>query len=159
MRSRGNAENPVRRGQHEGEPGAVYGSVIVLNDMGGRMGVSDKTWCLRAEDHFHPPIVCAAFMGGQGAKARSIAYCDDGTTPTLKSVLSGGNTVPDVVYCFEPMNMKDENRGGRNLSEVCYAIYPVCITSRSCRSNPKPGDPCPTLTTDCMYYLVGRKDE
>ena len=46
------------------------------------------------------PSVClpAAFMGGQGAKARSIAYCDDGTTPTLKSAPSGGNTVPDVCY-------------------------------------------------------------
>ena len=43
----------------------------------------------------------AAFMGGQGAKARSIAYCDDGTTPTLKSTLSGGNTVPDVCYCLQ----------------------------------------------------------
>ena len=40
----------------------------------------------------------AAFMGGQGAKARSIAYCDDGSTPTLKAAPSGGNTVPDVVY-------------------------------------------------------------
>lgn len=43
----------------------------------------------------------AAFMGGMGAKARSIAYCDDGTTPTLKSAPSGSNTVPDVV-CFAP---------------------------------------------------------
>lgn len=43
----------------------------------------------------------ASFMGGQGAKARSIAYCDDGTTPTIKSVMSGGNTVPDVVYAVQ----------------------------------------------------------
>lgn len=42
----------------------------------------------------------AAFMGGQGAKARSIAYCDDGSTPTLKAAPSGGNTVQDVVYCL-----------------------------------------------------------
>ena len=48
-------------------------------------------------------VICpAAFMGGQGAKARGIAYCADGTTPTLKSALSGGNTVPDVVYlCYD----------------------------------------------------------
>ena len=38
------------------------------------------------------------FLGGQGAKARSIAYYDDGSTPTLRSAPSGGNTVPDVVY-------------------------------------------------------------
>lgn len=43
----------------------------------------------------------AAFMGGQGAKARGIAYCNDGSTPTLKSAPSGGNTVPDVVFCLQ----------------------------------------------------------
>ena len=39
----------------------------------------------------------AAFMGGQGSKVRSIGYSEQ-VSPTLKSVLSGGNTVPDVVY-------------------------------------------------------------
>jgi DNA (cytosine-5)-methyltransferase 1 len=60
-----------------------------------------------------------AFMGGQGAKARSIAYCDDGTTPTLKSALSGMNTVPDVCYpadgvkCLNPWSSLSvyENHG------------------------------------------------
>ena len=36
------------------------------------------------------------FMGGQGAKARGIAYREE-VSPTLKSSLSGGNTAPDVV--------------------------------------------------------------
>jgi DNA (cytosine-5)-methyltransferase 1 len=60
--------------------------------------------CLRAEGENRPSrpthtiVEPAAFMGGQGAKARSIAYCDDGTTPTLKASPSGGNTVPDVCY-------------------------------------------------------------
>jgi len=62
----------------------------------------DGFGCLRAEGENRPSrpthIVCATFMGGQGAKARSIAYCDDGTTPTLKS--AGGNNVPDVVICL-----------------------------------------------------------
>ena len=40
----------------------------------------------------------AAFMGGQGAKARSIGYCDDGTTPTIRAAESGSNQVPDVCY-------------------------------------------------------------
>ena len=39
----------------------------------------------------------ASFMGGQGAKAGGIGYSEE-VSPTLKSVLSGGNTVPDVVY-------------------------------------------------------------
>lgn len=37
------------------------------------------------------------FMGGQGSKAGSIGYSEQ-VSPTLKSVLSGSNTVPDVVY-------------------------------------------------------------
>lgn len=39
----------------------------------------------------------ACFMGGQGEKARGIAYREE-VSPTLKSSLSGGNTAPDVVY-------------------------------------------------------------
>ena len=39
----------------------------------------------------------ASFMGGQVAKAGGIGYSEE-VSPTLKSVLSGGNTVPDVVY-------------------------------------------------------------
>ena len=38
-----------------------------------------------------------AFMGGQGEKAGGIGYSEQ-VSPTLKSVLSGDNTVPDVVY-------------------------------------------------------------
>lgn len=55
--------------------------------------------CISGQNQASAGVAC--FMGGQGAKARSVAYCDDGTTPTLKSALSGGNTVPDVVYCIE----------------------------------------------------------
>lgn len=56
------------------------------------------------------PCITGAFMGGQGAKARSIAWCEDGTTPTLKSAPSGGNTVPDIVY---PINLMVATRGGQ----------------------------------------------
>jgi DNA (cytosine-5)-methyltransferase 1 len=52
----------------------------------------------------------AAFMGGQGAKARSIAY-SDGTSPTLRSE-AGGNSVPMAVYgiCSKSSNsMKSAN--------------------------------------------------
>ena len=38
----------------------------------------------------------AAFMAGQGAKAGSIAYNEE-VSPTLKSTLSGGNTIPSVI--------------------------------------------------------------
>ena len=61
----------------------------------------------------------AAFMGGQGAKARSIAYCEDGSTPTLKSAPSGGNTVPDVVY---PINTMVATRGGKDDMRTCFGV-------------------------------------
>ena len=64
-----------------------------------------------------PQIGC--FMGGQGAKARSIAYHDDGTTPTLKSALSGGNTAPTVVY---PINLMVATRGGKDDMRTCFGI-------------------------------------
>lgn len=38
-----------------------------------------------------------AFMGGQGAKAKGIGWSET-IAPTIKSVMSGSNTIPDVVY-------------------------------------------------------------
>lgn len=38
-----------------------------------------------------------AFMGGQGAKAMSVGYSEI-VSPTIKSAMSGSNTIPDVVY-------------------------------------------------------------
>ena len=61
----------------------------------------------------------AAFMGGQGAKAGSIAYADDGITPTIKSAPSGGNTVPDVVY---PINTMVATRGGADDGRTTFGI-------------------------------------
>lgn len=99
-----------------------------------------------------------AFMGGQGAKARSIAYCDDGTTPTLKASNSGSNQAPDVVYSIEG-NIVDRScaqngKGwGENQSPTLNTIdrHAVCydttqITSPLNYSNPKLGDPCHPLT-------------
>lgn len=36
-------------------------------------------------------------MGGQGAKAKGIGWSET-IAPTIKSVMSGSNTIPDVVY-------------------------------------------------------------
>lgn len=54
-------------------------------------------------------VQSAAFMGGQGAKARSIAYCDDGTTPTIKA-----STVPDTVYCLQGNGIDRSETAGCN---------------------------------------------
>lgn len=56
----------------------------------------------------------AAFMGGQGAKAGGIGYCDDGTTPTLKASPSGGNTVPDVCYALQGNGIDRADTAGCN---------------------------------------------
>lgn len=61
----------------------------------------------------------AAFMGGQGAKAGSIAYAGDGSTPTIKSAPSGGNTVPDVVY---PINTMVATRGGKDDGRTAFGV-------------------------------------
>ena len=58
-------------------------------------------------------------MGGQGAKAGSIAYTDDGSTPTIKSAPSGGNTVPDVVY---PINTMVATRGGADDGRTTFGV-------------------------------------
>ena len=65
-------------------------------------------------------------MGGQGAKARSIAYCDDGTVPTLRSAPSGSNTVADVVYAIEG----DGNTRGQvlcGMSPCMKTVHPNAV--------------------------------
>lgn len=57
---------------------------------------ADSSPCL---DRGQPFVVekCGCFMGGQGSAAGGIGYSEQEAT-TLKSVMSGGNTVPEVVY-------------------------------------------------------------
>lgn len=57
---------------------------------------ADSSPCL---DRGQPFVVekCGCFMGGQGSAAGGIGYSEQ-EAPTLKSVMSGGNTVPEVVY-------------------------------------------------------------
>lgn len=94
--------DPENRFVPEGTPtlraemGDNQTSVVVLNDQSGSaMGVSeDVTGALRAQEHGHQPLV-AAFMGGQGSKAGGLGYHEE-VSPSLKSVPSGGNTVPTV---------------------------------------------------------------
>lgn len=76
----------------------------------------DVIGALRAEasKSAHCIVEPAAFMGGMGARARSIAYCEDGSTPTLKSALSGGNTVPDVVYALQGNGIDRSDTAGCN---------------------------------------------
>ena len=55
----------------------------------------------------------AAFMGGQGSKAGGLGYAEE-IAPTIKSVLSGGNTVPDVVYVLQGNGIDRADTAGCN---------------------------------------------
>ena len=86
----------------------------------------------------------AAFMGGQGAKAGSIAWADDGTTPTLRAAESGSNQVPDVCYAIQGnMVDRDTNQNGHGYMvddsptlntvdrhAVCYPETARALTAR-----------------------------
>ncbi|MEG1358777.1 MAG: DNA cytosine methyltransferase, partial [Clostridia bacterium] len=77
----------------------------------------------------------AAFMGGQGAQARSLGYQEE-LSPTLKSAPSGGNTVPDVVYALQGnmIGRKDENgpQGSGVNENVCFSLNTVDIPAVAC---------------------------
>lgn len=58
-----------------------YDRLLVLNDQGGGcMSITKNvTATLRAQEHGHQPIICAAaFKGGQGSNAGSIAFVEGG---------------------------------------------------------------------------------
>ena len=81
----------------------------------------DMAATLRAQTHDHEQIVlfeAAAFNGGQGAKARSIAWSTD-ITPPLKSVPSGSNAIPDVVY-------RNTGYGKWYEADICETLRTPC---------------------------------
>lgn len=111
----------------------------------------------------------ASFMGGQGSKAGGLGYAEE-VAPTLKSTLSGGNTVPDVVYAIN--DKATRNRGGGSTRhddgagnglgvqvdgamytldtasrhDVCYPETARCLTARY------DGSPCADRGPDVVCY-------
>ena len=88
-----------------------------------------------------------AFMGGQGEKAGGIGYSEQ-VSPTLKSVLSGGNTVPDVVYQNTGVGWWNESHVAETLRTPCRGDSTKAnIAVYDCHGN---GDGCtvPNLTGD-----------
>lgn len=77
-------------------------------------------------------------------------------------------TVPDVCYCLQGNGIDRADTAGcngkgwrenesftLNTIDRPAVVYPgVGITSKENSSNPKPGDPAPTLSTDSRNYLV-----
>ena len=89
----------------------------------------------------------AAFMGGQGFKAGGIGYSEK-VSPTLKSVLSGGNTVPDVVYQNTGVGWWNESHVAETLRTPCGGDSTKAnIVVYDCRGNGD-GSVVPNLTGD-----------
>ena len=83
-----------------------------------------------------------AFMGGQGEKAGGIGYSEQ-VSPTLKSVLSGGNTVPDVVYQNTGVGWWNESHVAETLRTPCGGDSTKAnIVAYDCRGNGS-GGYCP----------------
>lgn len=102
---------------------------------------------LRAEASKSSHAVVCSFMGGQGSKAGSIGYSEQ-VSPTLKSVLSGGNTVPDVVYQNTGVGWWNEGHVAETLRTPCGGDSTKAnLVVYDCRGNGS-GDIVPNLTGD-----------
>jgi DNA (cytosine-5)-methyltransferase 1 len=103
------------------------------------MSLMEENWAkretknaLRAEASKSSHAVVDVFMGGQGAKAGSIAYSED-ASPTLRAMNSGSNQVPDVVCALDCRNMRGyeeirgtlqaKNEGGFSLNFINPVVY------------------------------------
>ena len=97
----GNPESgeEARQGAADHAAGGAGGSdrVECFTNRGYPCG--DVAETCRAGSHGSIPMI-AGFMGGHGTKAGGLGYAEE-IAPTIKSVLSGGNTIPDVVYALQ----------------------------------------------------------
>lgn len=94
--ARGNGDGkivPTLTGDHENRI-TGYTALAVGNGQLNQIYMTDTAGTLTCS---HDQQMICAFMGGQGAKAGGIGYSET-VSPTLKSVASGSNTVPDVAY-------------------------------------------------------------
>lgn len=119
------------------------------------------------------PYTASAFMGGQGAKARTIAYSME-KSPCIKSVPSGGNTVPDVVYpinafgnevvcaiastcanaemtdgSISPSLLARAGTGGNQLPIICQRQGPDRVYQNTGRGWWNESEVCETIRTPC----------
>ena len=75
-----------------------------------------------------------------------VAYAADCRNLELNHELSG--------------TLQAKNQGGHSLNYINPVVYPgVGITSKQNASNPTPGDPAPTISTDSRNYLVQTREE
>ena len=122
--------------------------------------------CARADsspcvDRGQPFVVekCGCFMGGRGSAAGGIGYSEK-EAPTLKSVMSGGNTVPEVVYALQGNGIDRAETAGCNgkgwCEDVCYTLNTIdrpgiCFKSEQgakVRSSAAPETVTPTMESE-----------
>lgn len=123
----------ARQGAADHAAGGAGGSghVECFTNRGYQCGDVAET-CM-AGSHGAIPMI-AGFMVGQGANAGGLGYAEE-IAPTIKSVMSGGNTIPDVVYTIQG-NVAERNarQNGCGVSENItstlncvdrhYVVYP-----------------------------------
>lgn len=97
--ARGNGDGkivPTLTGDHKNRI-TDYTALAVGNGQLNQIYMTDTAGTLTCA---HDQQMICAFMGGQGAKAGGIGYSET-VSPTLKSVMSGSNTVPDVAHLLK----------------------------------------------------------
>lgn len=84
------------------------------------------------------------FIGEQGAKAGGIGYSED-VSPTIKSVLSGSNTVPDVAYAVnakqQSLNVAENHGntlGANDYKEPQVVVYPAVARTLTAEHDASP---------------------
>ena len=155
MRGNPAESREAREGASDDAAGGAGGSNFYecMTNRGYPCGVISET--LRAGSHGAIPMV-AAFMGGQGFKAGGIGYSEK-VSPTLKSVLSGGNTVPDVVYQNTGVGWWNESHVAETLRTPCGGDSTKAnIVVYDCRGNGD-GSVVPNLTGDHEQTELGDK--
>lgn len=94
--------SPTIKATRNGEP-----AIVILNDQGGSvMDVSDKVGCLRAQEHGHQSIVCYSI------DCRNL-YMNKGKSGTLQSKNQGGyslNFINPVAIVLSKQFISQENK-------------------------------------------------
>lgn len=97
-----------------------HATCYAIDQQGGKGAANyaeDICPTLCSDSHGTPHAV-AAFMGGQGEKAGGIGYSEE-CAPTIKSVMSGGNTIPDVVYANTGAGWWNESKTAETIRTPC----------------------------------------
>ena len=116
-------------------PGCNQGGIAVVEPVAFAQNMRDEVrdlhnvaGALAANPGMKQQTFVAAFMGGQGEKARRLGYQEE-MSPTLKAAPSGGNTAPNVVYAIHGnMIGREEKNGprGNGINEdVCFTMNVV----------------------------------